>query len=80
MNIKISHKKVQSIPKGPLGKTTKTQGSKKLFTHPPIQPTNTSQTVNRGQKDLKLVSDQVLRPASHKILGEYAEVVHKGTI
>ena len=51
------YNKRQSIPQGTLQKTIKTtEASKKLFTHLPMQPTYTSNTVIRGKKDLKLVS------------------------
>ena len=46
-----------SITKGPLQKPSKPEGSN-TFTHLPMQPTNTSKTVIRGQKDLKLVCYQ----------------------
>ena len=43
------HNKRQSIPQGTLQKTIKsTDASKKLFTHLPMQPTNTANTVIRG--------------------------------
>ena len=81
MNINISHKQVHSSLNGPLGKTSKRHGSTKLFTHPPMQPTNSFQTVNRGQKGPETSQlPSVVLATIPQDPGEVAEVVYQGTI
>ena len=77
LNIKISDEQVQNIPKGPLMKPSKPQGSKKLFTHPPMQSTHTIKTVSKGPETSQLSSVLATIPQE---LGEVAEFVHQGTI